>query len=74
MCLLLAIPIAGLADVFGQETVTSTAASPVASLRVEAAERLRGGLLGQEKFVIDAHSSLKHATLVLDPGWIDGFS
>jgi hypothetical protein len=48
VCLLLAIPVAGLVGVFGQEAVTSVAASPAARLRVEAADRLRGGLLGQD--------------------------
>ena len=71
LLLLLAIPIAALVGVFGQQAVTSVASSPVATLRVEAADRLRGGLLGQERFQIQAHSSLKHATLVLDKGWLD---
>ncbi len=53
--------------------MTSEASTPVARLRAEAADRLRGGLLGQETFEIDARSSLKHATLVLDTGWFDGF-
>jgi hypothetical protein len=71
LALLAAIPIAGLVGVFGQETIDSAASTPAATLRVEAAERLRGGLLGQDVFEIDAHASLEHATLVLDSGWFD---
>ena len=71
LLLLLALPLAALVGVFGQQAVDSVASSPAATLRVEAADRLRGGLLGQNVFEIDAHTSLKHATLVLDSGWFD---
>lgn len=73
LCLVLAVPVAGLVGVFGQAAVTSVATTPAARLRVQAADRLRGGLLGQEKFEIDARTALRHATLVLDTGWTDGF-
>src|SRR5207253_6499483 len=62
----------GLANVFGQQPVTSAASSTVARLEVVAADRLRGGLLGQQKFRVTAYSDIKHATLVLDRGWTDG--
>jgi hypothetical protein len=70
--LLVALPAFGLANVFGQAPVSSVATSSVARLQVVAADRLRGGLLGQQKFRIAAYSSIKHATLILDRGWTDG--
>ncbi len=72
ICLLAAVPTLGLAGIFGQQPVTSVAAGPVARLQVEAADALRGGLLGQQLFRVTAYSALKHATLVLDRGWMDG--
>jgi hypothetical protein len=33
---------------------------------------VRGGLLYTVSFTVRAHVELKKATLVLDPGWIDG--
>ncbi|HST25327.1 MAG TPA: hypothetical protein VLJ76_05010 [Gaiellaceae bacterium] len=72
ICLLVAFPAVGLANVFGQQPVTSVAASPEARLQVVAADSLRGGLLGQQLFKVTAYSELKHATLVLDRGWMDG--
>jgi hypothetical protein len=71
LCLLVAFPAVGLANVLGQQPVTSVAANAVARLQVVAADRLRGGLLGQQKFRVTAYSDIKHATLVLDRGWTD---
>lgn len=72
LCVLVAIPALGLANVFGQAGVDSTASSRVARLQVNAAESLRGGLLGQARFTITARAGLHHATLVLDRGWMEG--
>jgi hypothetical protein len=41
-------------------------------LTVDAPTRVRGGLLYTASFSVRAHSDLKKATLLLDPGWIDG--
>lgn len=73
VCLLVAFPAVGLANVFGQSPVSSVAVAPIARLQVVAADRLRGGLLGQQKFRVTAYRAIKQATLVLDRGWIDGF-
>jgi len=64
----------GLLDVFGQRPETSTAAVPAARLQLYAPTHLRGGLLFSARFRITAHRSLKNATLVLDPGWVEGMS
>ncbi len=70
--LCLAVPIAGLLNVFGQQPAASTAAGPAARLEVDAADTLRGGLLGQALFRVTARKELRHATLVLDRGWVQG--
>ena len=75
---LLLIPIvlcvAGLANLFGQRPTTSEAASGPAGLSVYAPTRARSGLIYAARFRIDANHELKNATLVLDPGWADGYT
>jgi hypothetical protein len=71
MLLLAAFGILALADVFGQHPSTATASSPAATLKLYAPTHLRGGLLYMARFRITAHTDLKKATLVLDPGWAE---
>ena len=66
--------LAGLLNVFGQRPATSEAAVPSASLKVYAADRVRGGLYYQARFTVSAHRDLKNATLVLEPGWAEGIT
>jgi hypothetical protein len=66
--------LAGLLNVFGQRPATSEAAVPAASLKVYAADRVRGGLYYQARFTVTAHRDLKAATLVLEPGWAEGIT
>jgi hypothetical protein len=70
----LALVVAGLANVFGQRPTTSSAASSGAALSVYAPLRARSGLIYAARFRIDARRELKDATLVLDPGWADGYT
>jgi hypothetical protein len=74
LLLLLALSAAGLADVFGQRATESEARAEAANLRVEAPAAMRGGLIYQVKFIIEAKAQLEHPALVLDPGWFDGFT
>jgi hypothetical protein len=70
---LVALPVVlALANIFGQHQSARSATSSAATLTVNAPWRIRGGLLYTASFTIRAHSDLKKATLVLDPGWIDG--
>lgn len=69
-----AIVLAALLGAFGQTTAASSAASPVATLSVNAPERLRGGLLFEARFEIQARSDISNARLVLDDGWLEGMS
>ena len=66
--------VAGLLNVFGQRPTTSHAAAPKGSLKVYAASHVRGGLYYEARFTVTAHSDLKNATLVLDPGWAEGIT
>ncbi|HET7568128.1 MAG TPA: hypothetical protein VFJ91_09075 [Gaiellaceae bacterium] len=69
--LLAAFLVAGLLGVFGQRPGTSLAASPQATLELFAPAHLRGGLLYEARFTIRARRPLKHAVLVLSPGWAE---
>ena len=62
----------GLLNVFGQRPDTSLEDSPVASLKVYSPSKLRSGLYFMSRFTIEAHEEIENATLVLDPGWLEG--
>jgi hypothetical protein len=64
------IVVAALLDVFGQESSTTVAEGDRATLTVDAPARLRGGLLFQARFEIEAKRRLAHPKLVLSPGWL----
>jgi hypothetical protein len=66
--------LAGLLNAFGQRPETSKAAVSAASLKIYAPSRVRGGLYYEIRFTIDARKDLKKATLVLDPGWVEGIT
>jgi hypothetical protein len=66
--------LAGLLNVFGQRPETTEAASPAASLKVYAADHVRGGLYYEARFTVTARRDLKRATLVLDSGWAEGIT
>jgi hypothetical protein len=64
----------GLANVFGQRPVTVSADAAEASLKLNAPDRLRGGLLFSARFHVTAHQDVKDAVLVLDQGWAEGMA
>jgi hypothetical protein len=66
--------LAGLLNVFGQRPETSEASVSEASLKVYAASHVRGGLLYQARITVTAHTDVKNATLVLEPGWAEGIT
>ena len=66
--------LAGLLNVFGQRPATSEAGTTAASLKVYAADRVRGGVIYQARFTITARQDVKDATLVLDSGWLEGIT
>jgi len=64
----------GLLNVFGQSPDTDHRESPVASLKIYSPTSVRGGLYFMSRFTIDAHEEIENATLVLDPGWLEGIT
>lgn len=64
----------GLANLFGQRPGTTTKDARVASLKVYSPSRLRSGLIYESRFTIEAHKEIRNATLVLDPGWLEGMT
>jgi hypothetical protein len=71
LALLTVFVAAGLFNVFGQGSTTSSAEGAAATLTVSAPERLRGGLLYQAKFKIETQQAIGAPTLVLNRGWIE---
>jgi hypothetical protein len=75
-CLLVltAFIVTALLDVFGQRPSTTSAASAAATLELNAPDSFRGGLLWGAQIRVHAHRDVKNAILVLDSGWLDGFT
>jgi hypothetical protein len=69
-----AIVVLGLLNTFGQRPATSSARGSSAKLTVYAPLRARSGLEYAARFRIDATSDLKHAALLLSPGWAEGYT
>jgi hypothetical protein len=74
LALIGALLVLGLLNVFGQRPETQVVESPVASLEVYAPTKLRGGLIYESRFTIDAREEIENATLVLDAGWLEGMT
>ncbi|MBA2331843.1 MAG: hypothetical protein H0V94_03530 [Actinobacteria bacterium] len=64
----------GLANVFGQRPHTDTASADGVELEVYSPTTVRGGLAFMTRFTIRAERELTAATLVLDPGWLEGIT
>jgi hypothetical protein len=70
---IVAVPaLLALANVFGQHQSSVSTTASAGTLSVNSPSRVRGGLLYTASFTVRARSELQKATLVLDPGWIDG--
>jgi hypothetical protein len=69
------VSVLGLLNLFGQHPSSTTANSAgAASLKLYAPSRVRGGLIWEARFHITAQRDLKHATVVLSPGWLEGMT
>ncbi|NUT55952.1 MAG: hypothetical protein HOQ03_08220 [Thermoleophilia bacterium] len=64
----------GLLNAFGQRPQTATGSADGVELEVYSPERLRSGLFFMSRFTIRAERELEAATLVLDPGWLEGIT
>jgi hypothetical protein len=69
---LTAFLVLALLNLFGQRPKTVTVDTPRASLALYAPVHVRSGLYYEARFEIRAHSEIKDAFLVLDPGWAEG--
>ena len=72
LAVLVAIPVAGLFNVFGQRSETSRASGAAANLEVRGPTKVRGGLLFQERITVRALQDVQYPRLVLSQGWADG--
>jgi hypothetical protein len=64
----------GLANVFGQRPSTDTAEAAGARLDVYSPLKVRSGLYFEARFHIHARDEIEEATLVLEPGWLEGMT
>jgi hypothetical protein len=64
----------GLLNVFGQRPDTHVADGVAAELKVYSPTKLRSGLFYESRFTVRAHQEIENATLVLDPGWLEGMT
>jgi hypothetical protein len=64
----------GLLNAFGQRPDTATASTDSVELEVYSPTRLRSGLYFMSRFTITAETEIAQATLVLDPGWLEGMT
>ena len=64
----------GLLNVFGQRPQTETAAGDGVELEVYSPEHVRSGLFFMSRFTIRTDRELEQATLLLDPGWMEGIT
>jgi hypothetical protein len=74
LLLLVAFIALGLANVFGQATGETSVENDDARLTLRAPGAMRSGLFYQVLFRIDARRELSEPALVLDPGWVEGFT
>jgi hypothetical protein len=68
------VTLLALLNLFGQRPTTSLGDAGGASLKVYSPSRVRAGLIYQARFHVIAQRDLKRATLVLDPGWLEGMT
>jgi hypothetical protein len=69
LALVCVIPLLALLNVFGQRPSSETRAGSAATMTIEAPDRIRGGLMYQARFDIEATTTLKEPQIVLGPGW-----
>ena len=64
----------GLLNAFGQRPETNTVSGDGVELEVYSPERVRSGLFFMSRFTIRAEREIEAATLLLDPGWLEGIT
>jgi hypothetical protein len=66
------VVLAALFNVFGQTSSTATAEGAAATLSLRAPSSIRGGVIFEARFQIQAHDDIAHPAIVLAPGWLNG--
>jgi hypothetical protein len=74
LAVLCVVVAAALANVFGQRPQASVARTNAATLTLDGATRIRGGLLGQATIRVAAARAIEHPGLVLERGWLDSIT
>jgi hypothetical protein len=74
LCVVAALPVLALLNVFGQRPTSTTVDAQAASLGVTAPARLRSGLIFQVRIEVVAHQDLHELEIVLDRGWWESMS
>jgi hypothetical protein len=74
LLVLTAFVVAALLNTFGQRPTTVRAAEPTAGMELYAPDRLRAGLIYEARLRIQPHREIKRAILLLDGGWLEGFT
>ena len=64
----------GLLNLFGQRPDTAVAATDGVELEVYSPTKVRSGLYYMSRFTIMADREVEAATIVLDPGWLEGMT
>jgi hypothetical protein len=64
----------GVLNLFGQRPQTQIGSADGVALEVYSPERVRSGLFFMSRFTIRAEREIEEATLVLDPGWLEGMT
>jgi hypothetical protein len=72
--LLAAFVVLGLLNLFGQRPSSTTVSAATAELKLYSPERVRGGLIFESRFHVTALDEIRDATVVLDPGWLEGMT
>jgi hypothetical protein len=74
LCVIAALPVLALLNVFGQKPTPTTVDAQAASLSVTAPARLRSGLIFQVRVEVVAHQNLHELEIVFDRGWWESMS
>jgi hypothetical protein len=74
LALLGLVPALGLLNIFGQRPSTTSGQGPLARFDVYSPQRVRSGLYFESRFHIRAIREIRNATIVLDPGWLEGMT
>lgn len=74
LCLVAAVPVLALLNVFGQHPTVSNARAAAADLEVTAPSRLRSGLIFQVRVQVLAHRAISTPQLRFSHGWWESMS